>query len=571
MSKIKTAKKQARPAGKADKRADKKSAPKSRSVLKTAKKPAAKKPAKPAPKKIVAKKPAAKKPAPKPAPKKPAPKPSMARMAAKAPVKPQKPAPKAKEAAKAPAKAPVAAKPVAPVAAKPIAAKVAPGKPAPPARPAPPAKAPNVKPAPAAKAPPAKAPPAKAPPAKAAPVKAPPLKAPPLKAPPLKAPPPALKGKPAKPGKPEPPKGKVEPPKPLGKGKAGKPAKGQSVAPSSEEDPSSERGKGDGEPESDRMRGRFGDEDYDEYSGGEYEYEEGTSESAPDSDAPPSRVAKVELAPRSSATVAPSIPLPVKELPKLPSLEERAESIDKRLSRQPGDFRQQYAESFEMSWIFHDTGLEGIVYTYEELAIAFHGKEPTDVDSSILPIFESIKRHKQAIAYVREMVEKKRLPISVDLIKKLYVILHPDEGDVKTVKYRRDVPQHRLYFHEYATPDKIAYKLRNVVDWINSPDTKKNVSTLKMAAKAHYDLVRIYPFPKDSGKVARLFMNLLLMRAGFPPAIIHHSERQRYYDALKSSSPTAIVQMLRDSVENSLSSIEKLLDEHETRTKGFVN
>ena len=64
----------------------------------------------------------------------------------------------------------------------------------------------------------------------------------------------------------------------------------------------------------------------------------------------------------------------------------------------------------------------------------------------------------------------------------------------------------------------------------------------------------------------RLFMNLMLLRGGYPPAIIHSTERQRYYDALKGSSATmhAIVQ---DAMENSLASIEKLLDLYDTKPR----
>ena len=129
----------------------------------------------------------------------------------------------------------------------------------------------------------------------------------------------------------------------------------------------------------------------------------------------------------------------------------------------------------------------------------------------------------------------------------------------KTVRYRKDVPQHRMYFHEYTAPDKIPYKVRQIFDWLNGPEPKKLKSALRIAAKVHYDLLRVFPFAKDSGKVVRLFTNMLLLRADYPPAILHSTERQRYYEALKGSSTTmhAIVQ---DAIENSLSSIEKLLD-----------
>ena len=99
---------------------------------------------------------------------------------------------------------------------------------------------------------------------------------------------------------------------------------------------------------------------------------------------------------------------------------------------------------------------------------------------------------------------KRRQPLTVDVVKRIYCVLHPEEGDVKTVKYRKDIPQHRLYFHEYAPPDKIAYKLRQIVDWVNDPETRRTRTPVRLAARAHYDLLRVFPFPTDSGKVARL-------------------------------------------------------------------
>ena len=84
----------------------------------------------------------------------------------------------------------------------------------------------------------------------------------------------------------------------------------------------------------------------------------------------------------------------------------------------------------------------------------------------------------------------------------------------------------------------------------------------EIASRVHYDLVRVFPFPNDSGKVSRLLMNALLMRAGYPPAIIHSTERQRYYEALKGQLPI-ILQMANDSIINALLSIEKRFDEYD--------
>jgi Fic family protein len=222
-----------------------------------------------------------------------------------------------------------------------------------------------------------------------------------------------------------------------------------------------------------------------------------------------------------------------------------------------------------MSWIYHDSALEGVVYTYEELRLAINPSVAVVPDSSLQTVCDEIRRHKAAIEFVREQAEKKRVPINIDTVKRIYLILHPEEGDLKTVKYRKDIPQHRLYFHEYAAPDKIAYKVRQVFDWLNGPEPKKIKNAVRIAARAHFDLLRVFPFALDSGKVARLLMNLLLMRADCPPALIHSTERQRYYEALRGTLPV-IVNMVTESIVNALSSIEKKLDERDSKLRTFA-
>ena len=265
-----------------------------------------------------------------------------------------------------------------------------------------------------------------------------------------------------------------------------------------------------------------------------------------------------------------TMPLPMIQPPKRLTVEERSVTIDARLAAQTDEFRRRYIDSFDMSWIYHDSALEGVVYTFDELRTALAGQTAPVADSSLQPTYDDIRRHKEAIEFVRDFAMKKKLPVTLDVVKKIYLILHPAEGDIKTVKYRKDIPQHRLYFHEYAAPDKIAHKVRQIIDWLNDPETRKTRNGVRIAARAHYDLLRVYPFPVDSGKAARLFMNLLLMRSGLPPAILHSTERQRYYEALKGSA-TTVLQMVQEAVENALSSVEKLLDEHETKKRGFVS
>jgi len=267
---------------------------------------------------------------------------------------------------------------------------------------------------------------------------------------------------------------------------------------------------------------------------------------------------------KSSAKKKPPAPPP--EPPKPVSIEERTAYLEARLQKADPALQAQYRDDLDLSWIAHDSALEGVVYTLQELKTAIDPTASFVGDSSLQPVVEEIRRHREALNFVREQAIKRRQPVTLDVLKRIYTILHPEEGDVKTVKYRKDIPQHRLYFHEYAPPDKITYKMRQIIDWINDPETRRTRSAVRIASRAHYDILRVFPFPNDSGKVARLFMNLLLLRSGYPPAIVHSTERQRYYEALKGSSATMNT-IVQDAIDNSLASIEKLLDAYEAKKK----
>jgi Fic family protein len=250
------------------------------------------------------------------------------------------------------------------------------------------------------------------------------------------------------------------------------------------------------------------------------------------------------------------------------TLEERNAAIKEGLRTAPETFRAQYESRFDMSWIYHDSALEGTVYTEQELSIALDasGSGPARaLELGIQVACGEIVRHRTALEFIRAAAAKDRkADVTVEFIRELYFILHPEEGDVKSVRYRKDIPQHRLYFHEYAAPEKIAAKVRAVADSANDADARRSKGTLRHATRVHYDLLRVFPFQHDSGKVARLLLNYLLVRADYPPAIVHMSERQRYYEALRGS-PTGMNQIVHDALENNLQSVEKLLASNRAR------
>jgi Fic family protein len=58
------------------------------------------------------------------------------------------------------------------------------------------------------------------------------------------------------------------------------------------------------------------------------------------------------------------------------------------------------------------------------------------------------------------------------------------------------------------------------------------------AFRAHFDLVAIHPFSDGNGRTARLLMNLMLIRGGWPPLAVRPNDRNAYIAALEAAHMT---------------------------------
>jgi Fic family protein len=82
------------------------------------------------------------------------------------------------------------------------------------------------------------------------------------------------------------------------------------------------------------------------------------------------------------------------------------------------------------------------------------------------------------------------------------------------------------------------------------------------ASRVHFGLVHIHPFADGNGRTARLLMNLLLLRHGYPPALVPLEVRARYYDALETANTGdldpfdgLIAELVRNSLEQLLEAL----------------
>jgi Fic family protein len=77
------------------------------------------------------------------------------------------------------------------------------------------------------------------------------------------------------------------------------------------------------------------------------------------------------------------------------------------------------------------------------------------------------------------------------------------------------------------------------------------------AFDAHFRLTAIHPFADGNGRAARLLMNLLLIRGGYPPLAVRPQDRLRYLETLEHASLT-----------NDLAPFQRLMHERLEATLG---
>lgn len=238
----------------------------------------------------------------------------------------------------------------------------------------------------------------------------------------------------------------------------------------------------------------------------------------------------------------------------LQDLDLRIENLRLHLQSHPEpEAISRFNELLDLSWIYHDCAMEGVVLTHQELQDALNHQPVTDTTTA--HAFEEVRRLKEAIGFVRENAPKKKIPITLDLFKQLYTILDPSEQNPRAVKYRKDIPLHRMYFHEISPPEKISYRMRKFQEFIQAEEIEKT-HPIKLASRVHFRFLSIFPFSQHSGRIARLMMNFILMRAGGVPAVIHSIERQRYYESLRGPVQN-LTELVAESVLATVEAHEK--------------
>lgn len=179
------------------------------------------------------------------------------------------------------------------------------------------------------------------------------------------------------------------------------------------------------------------------------------------------------------------------------------------------------------------------------------------------------KNLSEAIDFLEKLASDPERPITEADLRQLHYLVLKEIRDADAGQYRSVPVEISGSAYKPPPPESVAPQMAEYGRWlaeISVPANKWNFDhALLLAAAAHTWLVTIHPFIDGNGRVSRLVLNLILIRYGYPIAVITKADRSRYYDSLEisqSSDLTAITSLVAECVEESLEEYEAAVEEH---------
>ncbi|MDI6050340.1 Fic family protein [Flavobacterium sp. XS2P24] len=188
-------------------------------------------------------------------------------------------------------------------------------------------------------------------------------------------------------------------------------------------------------------------------------------------------------------------------------------------------------ESLSIEWTYNSNSIEGNTMSLRETQMVIQ-EGITIKGKSLREHFET-HNHDKAIDYLYSIVDDDYNLRSIDILSLHGLVLRSIEDDFAGRIRNGGV---RITGANFTPPNanKVPDLLDELIDFINTNPLQLN--DIELATVFHHKLVWIHPFFDGNGRTVRLAMNLLLMRSGFPPAIILKNDRKKYYEALNQAN-----------------------------------
>jgi len=181
----------------------------------------------------------------------------------------------------------------------------------------------------------------------------------------------------------------------------------------------------------------------------------------------------------------------------------------------------------EIEYTYNSNAIEGSTLTLRETQLVI--REGITVSGKSLSDHLEAKNHPEAIKYIENMVG--HVLKEADVLKVHEIIF---SGIRENAGHYRNA---QVYIEgcDHIPPPafEVPELMGNLLEWLEK--NREELRPIETAAVFHHKLVCIHPFDDGNGRVARLLMNLLLIKYGYPLTVIKRVDRRRYYDTLKKA------------------------------------
>ena len=213
------------------------------------------------------------------------------------------------------------------------------------------------------------------------------------------------------------------------------------------------------------------------------------------------------------------------------------------------DQEQRIWQKFRFDWNYHSNNIEGNSLTFGETkSLLLH-----NITAQGKPLKDHIEitGHNEAINALLDLA-RGDTPLTESFFRSLHQLIlreryqvdaitpdgQPTKKWVEVGQYKQS-PNHVLTvtgeIFRFAEPVDVPERMRTLIQEVNGLRGTSDAEVLVAAAKIHYDFVLIHPFDDGNGRMARLLMNLILIKYGFPPAIIKTEDKANYFSVLRQT------------------------------------
>ena len=210
------------------------------------------------------------------------------------------------------------------------------------------------------------------------------------------------------------------------------------------------------------------------------------------------------------------------------------------------EYRQRLDRKFMLEFNFNSNHIEGNTLTYgqTELLLLF-GKV---AEAANMKDLEDMKASNVGLNMVKAQAVS-QYPLTETFIRQLHRTILREDYTVY-----RNLPggEHTSYVvhagvyktrpnsvitrtgerFDYASPEETPALMTDLVAWYREEEERGNLSLPELCALFHYRYIRIHPFDDGNGRIARLLVNYILCRHGYPMIVIKSSDKDAYLNAL---------------------------------------